>query len=103
LMPSWLQSLDGKRIRIRGYMYPSFEEKGLRGFILARDNEICCFGRDPKPYDLIIVRLRDGVTTNYIQGRPFDVVGVFHIDAAAESDGKVYEIYQMDDAIVIDR
>jgi hypothetical protein len=102
LMPKWLKDLDGRRIRIRGFMYPPYEETGLTWFILARDNQICCFGRDPKIYDVFTVQLRKGVTTDYIQGRPFDVVGVFHIRPVVE-DGKIYDIYAIDDAIVIEK
>jgi len=102
LMPAWLKDLDGKRIRIRGFMYPTFQETGLQRFVLARDNEICCFGRDPKIYDVFGVKMRSGETTNYIQGRPFDVVGVFHI-RPDEVDGKLFTLYEIDDAIVIEK
>lgn len=101
-MPQWLKNLDGQRIRIRGFMYPAFQETGLTRFLLARDNQICCFGRNPKIYDLFGVEMREGETTNYIQNRPFDVVGVFHIDPQIE-DGELYQLYRIDDAIVIDR
>lgn len=99
--PKWLKNLDGKRIRIRGFMYPPFQETDIPFFVLARDNQICCFGRDPKRYDVIDVVMRDGVTTDYIQNRPFDVVGVFHI-APEASGGELYQLYVIDDAIVID-
>ncbi|QDU41136.1 hypothetical protein Mal4_55010 [Maioricimonas rarisocia] len=101
LLPDWMRELDGKRIRLRGFMYPPPLEKGLPGFVLARDNQICCFGRNPKPYDILPVQMRSGVTTDYIQGRPFDVVGVFHLRPDIE-DGDVYQLYEIDDAIVID-
>ena len=45
--PTWLKDLDGKRIRIRGFMYPPFQETEIPFFVLARDNQICCFGRNP--------------------------------------------------------
>jgi hypothetical protein len=99
-MPAWLKNLEGQRIRIRGFMYPTFQQTGVHAFGLARDNQICCFGRNPKIYDVFDVLLRDGVTTNYIPNRPFDVVGVFHIRPEAE-DGKLYRLYEMDDATVI--
>jgi hypothetical protein len=98
--PAWLKSLDGRRIRIRGFMYPTFQQTGVHAFGLARDNQICCFGRNPKIYDVFDVVLRDGITTNYIPNRPFDVVGVFHIRPEVE-DGKLYRLYEMDDAAVI--
>jgi hypothetical protein len=99
--PKWLSNLDGKRVRVRGFMYPTFQETDIPGFVLARDNQICCFGRNPKIYDLVEVTLRDGVTTDYIQGRPFDVVGIFHISPEADGD-ELWQLYQMTDAVVID-
>ncbi|QDU46759.1 hypothetical protein Mal52_52810 [Symmachiella dynata] len=103
LMPKWLKDLDGKRIRLRGFMYPPFSDTENSSFILARDNEICCFGRNPKPYDVIQIVMRKGVTTKYIQNRPFDVVGTFHIEMLTYDDKKVDGLYLIDDAIVMDR
>ncbi len=106
LMPQWLKDLDGKRIRIRGFMYPPFQQTGNEFFMLARDNQICCFGKNPKIYDLFPVVMRDGVTSDYILNRPFDVVGTFHIKAetiGGEPDGELERIYLIDDAIVIDK
>ncbi|WP_166825423.1 hypothetical protein [Thalassoroseus pseudoceratinae] len=99
--PEWLKNLDGQRIRLRGFMYPPFQETDLPFFVLARDNAICCFGRDPKRYDVIDVTMRDGETTDYIANRPFDVVGVFHI-APETSQGQLYQLYLIDDAVVIE-
>lgn len=99
--PEWLANLDGKQIRIRGFMYPPFRETDIEGFVLARDNQICCFGRNPKIYDLIAVTMKKGVTTDYILNRPFDVVGTFHIRPDVE-DGEWYNLYEITDAIVID-
>jgi hypothetical protein len=98
-MPEWLKQLDGKRIRVRGFMYPTFQDP-VEIFVLARDNQICCFGRNPKIYDLVRVVLRKGVTSPYIQNRPFDVVGLFHIAKKIE-DPKL--LYSLDDAVVVDR
>ena len=99
-LPKWLKALDGKRIRVRGFMYPPFQDSGIRGFVLARDNQICCFGRTPKEYDLVDTFLRKGATTNYIQNRPFDVVGIFRIKSEIE---KFTAMYELEDAIVIEK
>lgn len=98
-MPKWLKDLDGKRVRVRGFMFPPFEEEDIPVFTLARDNQICCFGRNPLVYDLVDVFMRKGETTDYIQNRPFDVIGVFHIGDSIVPG----ELYSMDDAVVIDR
>jgi hypothetical protein len=100
--PGWLTALDGKKVRVRGFMYPPFKEEGLKEFILARDNQICCFGKNPKIYDLVYISMRDGVSASYIQNRPFDVVGTFRIHPDAE-DGEWFSLYQIEDSIVIDR
>jgi len=100
--PDWLQDLNGKPIRIRGFMYPTFEATGIEQFVLARDNQICCFGRDPKVYDLIAVQLQPGATTDYIPNRPFDVVGTFRIEMLAEG-GKPLGLYWLEGAKVIEK
>jgi hypothetical protein len=100
--PDWLKSLDGARIRIRGFMIPPLRETGLPAFTLARDNQICCFGRDPKVYDVIPVQLKEGTTTDYIPNRPFDVVGRFVIRPQAFR-GKLENLYEIEDAEIIAR
>jgi len=103
LMPGWLKNLNGQRIKIRGFMYPTFESEGIERFVLARDNQICCFGRDPKVYDLVQVDMKSGTTTNYIPAtRAFDVVGRFRIEMISE-EGKPYGLYFIEDAEVVDR
>lgn len=103
LMPDWLKGLEGKRVRLRGYMFPTFEAEGIERFVLARDSQLCCFGPNAKVYDLIQVDLKQGQTTNYIPPtRAFDVVGTFHIKLL-QDDGKPYGLYMIDQANLIDR
>lgn len=99
-LPKWLKELDGKRIRVRGFMFPPFQDTDIRGFVLARDNQICCFGRTPKEYDLVEIFMRKGVTTHYIQNRPFDVVGIFRIKSEIE---KYSAMYELEDAVVLEK
>lgn len=104
LMPDWLKGLEGQRIRLRGFMYPTFQDTGIEVFILARDNDICCFGRSPKVYDLVKVSMQDGESTDYIQGRPFDVIGKFHIaEQAVTAADALPKLYSITDAVVIAR
>ena len=71
---------------------------------LARDNQICCFGdQNAKPYDLVVVAMREGVTTDYIVDRPFDVIGTFHIEPMMRSDDVFYSMYRIKDATIVDR
>jgi len=98
--PQWLNDLSGQRIRIRGFMYPTFEATGLTAFTMARDNGICCFVRQPKIYDIIGISLAEGETTDYIEGKPFDVEGVFQIVPEAD-DTELYQLYRIEDAKVL--
>lgn len=94
--PEWLKQLDGQTVRIRGYMYPTFEATGLTSFTLARDNGICCFVRQPKIYDIISISLAPGEVSDYIANRPFDVEGIFRIDPGADQTdlSRLYKIEQ---------
>lgn len=98
--PDWLKALDGTAVRIRGFMYPTFEATGLTGFTLARDNGICCFVRQPKIYDIIAIELASGVTSDYIEGKPFDVEGVFRIQPEAD-ETELYRLYRIENARVL--
>lgn len=95
--PQWLRKLNGQRVRMRGFMYPPFQATELVGFTLTRDTSACCFGPNPKVCYLIDVWMKKGKTTDYIENRPFDVVGVFRIGEEV-APGKLYTI---DDAVVI--
>jgi hypothetical protein len=96
--PQWLKDLDGKTVRLRGFMYPAFEEE-LTRFILTRDTGACCFGPNPKIYYLVNVKLKEGTKVRYVENRPFDVVGTFHIDPRYV-DGTLMRLYRISDAVV---
>lgn len=104
LLPQWLKNLDGAKVRIRGFMYPAFQEEGLDRFVFCRDTGACCFGPNPVIYYLIDVRMLQGKTTNYIQNRPFDVTGTLRIKPGIIPEtGLVYELYHLEDAVVSER
>lgn len=103
LMPAWLSGLSGKRVRLHGFMFPPHDSEGIEHFVLARDNQICCFGRDPKIYDLVAVNMKAGTSTHYIPAtQAFDVVGTFRIEMVWD-DGKPWGLYTIEEASVIER
>ncbi len=101
-LPAWLSGLNGKRVVIRGWMYPPDQETELSHFIFVKDNQICCFGRTAMIYDKFRVRLREGVTTDYILGRPFDLVGEMTVKSRIVN-GELFWLYMLNDAVVIDK
>lgn len=95
LLPADVASLDGQRIRIRGYILPSFQQEGITQFVLVRDNMECCFGPGAALYDCIVVRMVPGKSTNF-SVRPVAVSGTFHVEELIGPDGRHLAIYSMD-------
>ena len=99
-MPPWQRDLDGKEIVIRGYMRPQFTETDLDGFLLVPNVHLCTFGPNPKVYELIEVTLAKGLKTDYIELRPFDVVGTLRIKLAFE-DNFPQGLYYLEKARIV--
>ncbi len=76
-----VKSLHGKKVKIRGYILPTtlFKEKGIKQFVLVRDNQECCFGPGAALFDCIMVEMVPGKTTDFVT-RPVTVEGKFQID-----------------------
>jgi hypothetical protein len=62
--PSALQ-LDGQKVFLKGYMFPSNKQQNLKEFTLCRDNAECCFGGQPKPWDMVRVVMKDPPHADY--------------------------------------
>jgi hypothetical protein len=74
--PPEVAALDGKPIFLKGYMFPMRQTEGLPTFVFCRDSGDCCFGGSPKTEDMIYVRMKDGMTTDYFPGL-VSVAGTF--------------------------
>lgn len=98
--PDWLKQLDGKKIRMRGFMYPTFKAEGLGRFVFTRDTGACCFGPDPYIFLRASVKLSEGEKTDYIHMQPFDVEGTFRIAPLSDDDG-LWQLYAIEDARVL--
>jgi hypothetical protein len=89
-----VRELFGKRIRIRGYMFPTSRRKGLTQFVLVRDNMECCFGPGAALFDCILVSMVDGATAEFTI-RPIAVEGEFRLEILPGPDGRPMAIYKM--------
>ncbi len=88
------KSLLGKRIRIRGYMFPTPLSRGIKQFVLVRDNMECCFGPGAALYDCVLVTMEPGKTTEY-EYRGIAVEGELRLEELMGPDGRPLAIYQM--------
>ena len=95
LLPARVTALETTRIRIRGYILPSFQQTGLTQFVLVRDNMECCFGPGALLHDCVVVRMIPGKTAAFLI-RPVAVTGTFHVQELRGPDGRHLAIYTLD-------
>lgn len=95
ILPAAVAALQGQRVRIRGYILPSFQQKGITQFVLVRDNMECCFGPGALLHDCVVVRMRPGRSTDF-SIRPVAVAGAFRIAELKGPDGKHLAVYAID-------
>lgn len=101
-LPEKIAKLNNKTVTIEGWMYPPNAEEGLKAFLFVRSNDITSFGRRHSADEKIAVRMKTGLTTDYIQGRPFLVTGTFKIQPKV-SEGELFFLYLIADAVVTEK
>lgn len=90
-----VKALDGEKVFVKGYMYPTNQYEGLREFILCRDSGECCFGGKPKLTDMIRVRIpNDAPGVDFYTGL-VAVAGDFKL-ADLRRAGELSPAYEMD-------
>ncbi|MCA8987136.1 MAG: DUF3299 domain-containing protein [Planctomycetaceae bacterium] len=73
-------------IFLKGYMYPQRQTEGLTEFLLLKDTGECCFGGQPKPTDMILVKMKTPEGATYRQGR-VAVAGVLKLTSDTTPEG----------------
>jgi len=89
-----IEALKGQKIRLRGYMYPTFQQTGITQFVLVRDNMECCFGPGAMIYDCVMVEMAEGKSTDF-SIRPIAVEGTFDIKPVDDGDGGLLVLYHL--------
>ena len=89
-----VEKFFGRRIRIRGYILPSFQQSGITQFVLVRDNQECCFGPGAALFDCIVVDMLPGRSADYTV-RPVTVEGEFTLNPILDIEGKHLAIYHL--------
>ena len=93
-----IKRMDKKKIRIRGWIHPQtvFKQRGIKKFVLVRDNMECCFGPGAALYDCIIIDMAPGKSTNFTT-KPIVVEGTFRIKPLKDitRKGKHLAVYAM--------
>ena len=95
MLSEGIEDLSGRVVSIRGYILPSFRSKGIKQFVLVRDNLECCFGPGAALFDCIIVEMQAGQSVDFTV-RPVTVEGRFRIREFKGPDGKHLAIYRLE-------
>ncbi len=95
LLTTQIWDLVGKKVRIRGYMLPTFKQTGLTEFVLVRDNMECCFGPGAALYDCTMVYMVPGKTADF-SIRPVTVTGTFTIEEFRDFEDVVRAVFRID-------
>ena len=82
-----VKALDGQKVFIKGYMYPTKQMQGLTTFLLVKDNAQCCFGGNPAMQDMILVNMVPREDRRFSPGLLTSVAGVFHCQQASGPAG----------------
>lgn len=91
--PPSAKELEGKRVFIRGYMYPGRQTMGIERFTLVPSLTHCQFCMPQlKPSDLVDVKLVHGLKAQFTNRRR-GVGGIFHIRSPEDKEpGLLYQI-----------
>jgi hypothetical protein len=95
LIPGQVRQLDGKRVRLGGYMLPVQMENGLvRQFLAIRSPMVCCYGVTPGPNEWVVITMK-GKGTVQMMDVPLYFYGTLHVGVIYEN--KVFEgLYRLD-------
>ena len=91
--PDGVTALNGRRVEITGYLYPTKETRDLKEFILMRDQGTCCYGAQAKYNHYLLVNVVRGPGVNYTRD-PVTVVGTFVLNEKIDGDyiDGIYEL-----------
>lgn len=80
-----------EKVFLKGFMWQTQKAEGLENFVFLKDNGECCFGGDPKPYDMMVVTMADDKTTRAFTGM-VAVAGILHANVGAAEGEPVYTV-----------
>lgn len=98
-IPEAALRMDGRDVLMKGYMYPGKQQRGIRQFLLVRDQGDCCFGGNPKITDRVLVQMADKGGIDFT-ARMRKIAGRFSVRPAGTSEVEGGVIYHLEDAVV---
>ena len=95
VMPKEVKILDGKKIKIKGFMVPTKYNKDytVSSFLLAPDQTSCCFGKVPKLNGFIYAKSKKGF--KYMKDTLIEVTGIIYTEPKFYKEDECVLIYTM--------
>lgn len=87
--PEAVKKLDGRRVRITGFMYPLQEGSHIRHFCLLRTTQTCCYGPRPQYNQYLLVEMAK--PTPFHRLDPVICVGRLRVEPNPD-DGYIYRL-----------
>ena len=87
--PEKVKTLDGRKVRLTGFMYPLQEGKSIQYFCLLRTTQTCCYGPRPQYNQYVFVEMEKPTTFHRLE--PVSCVGKFKVDPAPD-EGFIYRM-----------
>jgi len=87
--PEKVAKLDGRKVKLTGFMYPLQQGDSIQYFCLLRTTQTCCYGPRPQFNQYVFVEM---VTpTPFYRLDPVSCVGKFKVEPTPE-EGFIYRI-----------
>lgn len=99
-IPAWAKAIDGKKVFIKGYIYPPpGSPVFVNEFLLVRDKGDCCFGGNPKVTDRILVNIPPPDKLEFTTGI-HSLAGTFRVQPGLSKDaeGEIWYRLEADQA-----
>lgn len=87
--PESIKGLDGRTVRLAGFMYPLQEGKAIQYFCLIRTTQTCCYGPRPQFNQYVLVEMEK--STRFYRLDPVSCVGTFRVEPTPE-EGFIYRM-----------
>ena len=87
--PESVKKLDGRKVRVIGFMYPLQEGANIQKFCLLRSTQTCCYGPKPQYNQYIFVEMAK--PTQFHRLDPVSCVGVFKVNPSPD-EGFIYRM-----------
>jgi hypothetical protein len=93
-----IKELEGKTVKIAGFMLADFRTKGITEFVMLKNTE-CKFGPGGSAHHVVLVHLGPGEETRYTT-RAVTVEGVLQLKPWDGPDGNTWALYELRDGVV---